>query len=118
MLKNLNFLRYRKYQRIIIAAVCVALASQIGTSAFTKGNMIALSAFLLPVFLYFNQDLNPLQLGLAIAIASPVFRGFVLLVSNGATASNAIAYTIADIIFFTCYVFLYYLIYWLSFYFC
>lgn len=113
MLKNLNFLRYRKYQRIIIAAVCVALASQIGTSAFTKGNMIALSAFLLPVFLYFNQDLNPLQLGLAIAIASPVFRGFVLLVSNGATASNAIAYTIADIIFFTCYVFLYYLIYWL-----
>ena len=57
MLKNLNFLRYRKYQRIIIAAVCVALASQIGTSAFTKGNMIALSAFLLPVFLYFNHYL-------------------------------------------------------------
>ena len=78
MLKNLNFLRYRKYQRIIIAAICVALASQIGTSAFTTGNTIALSAFLLPVFLYFNQDLNPLQLGLAIAIASPVFGALFL----------------------------------------
>lgn len=113
MLRNLNFLRYRKYQRIIIAAIFVALASQIEVNAFVPGNIIALSAFVLPIFLYFNQDLNPLQLGLAIAVASPVFRGFVLLITNGATTTNIINYTIADIIFFTCYTVLYYLIYWL-----
>ena len=113
MLRNLNFLRYRKYQRIIIAAIFVALASQIEVNAFVPGNIIALSAFVLPIFLYFNQDLNPLQLGLAIAIASPVFRGFVLLITNGATTANIITYTIADIIFFTCYTVIYYFIYWL-----
>lgn len=113
MLRNLNFLRYRKYQRIIIAAIFVALASQIEVSAFAPGNIVALSAFVLPLFLYFNQDLNPLQLGLAIAIASPVFRGIVLLITNGATAANIINYTIADIIFFSCYTVIYYLLYWL-----
>lgn len=113
MLRNLNFLRYRKYQRIIIAAIFVALSSQIEVKAFVPGNVIALSAFILPIFLYFNQDLNPLQLGIAIAIASPVFRGFVLLATQGATAKNVLTYTVADIIFFVCYVLLYYLLYWL-----
>ncbi|MCI1974362.1 MAG: ATP-binding protein [Limosilactobacillus sp.] len=113
MLRNLNLLRYRKYQRIIIAAIIVALSSQIEVSAFVPGNIIALSAFILPLFLYFNQDLNPLQIGLAIAIASPVFRGFTLLVTQGATAENILTYTIADIIFFVCYSLIYYLLYWL-----
>ncbi len=113
MLRNLSFLRYRKYQRIIIAAIFVALASQIEISAFVPGNIVALSAFVLPLFLYFNQDLNPLQLGLAIAIASPVFRGIILLITNGATTTNIINYTIADIIFFSCYTVIYYLLYWL-----
>ncbi|MBD7894797.1 GHKL domain-containing protein [Limosilactobacillus sp. Sa3CUN2] len=113
MLRNLNFLRYRKYQRIIIVAILVALASQIEVSAFVPGNTIALSAFILPVFLYFNQDLNPFQIGLAIAIASPVFRGFVLLATQGATANLVVTYIIADIIFFVCYTLLYYLLYWL-----
>lgn len=113
MLRNLDFLHYRKYQRIIIAAIFVALASQIGVSAFVPGNIIALSAFILPLFLYFNQDLNPLQLGLAIALASPIFRGFVLLATQGATAANILTYTVADILFFTSYTLLYYLLYWL-----
>lgn len=113
MLRNLNLLRYRKYQRIIIAAIIVALSSQIEVSAFVPGNIIALSAFILPLFLYFNQDLNPLQIGLAIAVASPVFRGFTLLVTQGATAENILTYTIADIIFFVCYTLIYYLLYWL-----
>lgn len=113
MLRNLNLLRYRKYQRIIIAAIIVALSSQIEVSAFVPGNIIALSAFILPLFLYFNQDLNPLQIGLAIAVASPVFRGFTLLVTQGATAENILTYTVADIIFFVCYTLFYYLLYWL-----
>lgn len=113
MLRNLNFLRYRKYQRIIIASICVALASQISVNALIPGNIIALSAFVLPLFLYFNQDLNPLQLGLAIALASPVFRGFILLATQGATADHVVNYTIADIIFFVCYTLIYYLLYWL-----
>lgn len=113
MLRNLDFLHYRKYQRIIIAAIFVALSSQLGVSAFVPGNIIALSAFILPLFLYFNQDLNPLQLGLAIALASPIFRGFVLLATQGATATNILTYTVADILFFTSYTLLYYLLYWL-----
>lgn len=110
MLKNISFLHYRKYQRIIIAAICVALASQVQFQAFAPGFIIALSALLLPIFLYFNQDINPLQLGCAIAIASPVFRGFILLLTHN--SAHVVAYTIADILYFLLYTVIYYLLYW------
>lgn len=110
MLKNISFLHYRKYQRIIIAAMCVALASQVQFSVFAPGFIIALSALLLPIFLYFNQDINPLQLGCAIAIASPVFRGLMLLLTHSST--HVVAYTIADILYFLLYTCIYYLLYW------
>lgn len=110
MLKNLSLLKYPRYQRIIIAAICVALASQVEVNIFAPGFIVALSAFLLPIFLYFNQDLNPIRLGLAIAIASPVFRGFILLLTH--QSGNVINYTIADILFFASYTLIYYLIYW------
>ncbi|MCH3922867.1 sensor histidine kinase [Limosilactobacillus sp.] len=110
MIKNPSFLNYHKWQRIIIAAICVALASQAEFNAFVPGFIIALSALLLPVFLYFNQDLNPLQLGFAIAIASPVFRGLILLLTHNTT--HVLSYTVADILYFSCYVIIYYLLYW------
>lgn len=112
MFKNISVLKYHRYQRIIIAAICVALASQVEFNVFTPGFIIALSALLLPIFLYFNQDLNPLQLGFAIAIASPFFRGFVLLLTQNST--HVISYTICDIAFFMCYTVIYYLLYWRS----
>lgn len=112
MFKNVSILKYHRYQRIIIAAICVALASQVELNVFTPGFIIALSALLLPIFLYFNQDLNPLQLGFAIAIASPVFRGLVLLLTQNST--HVLAYTICDIAYFTCYTVIYYLLYWRS----
>ncbi|MBA2913567.1 sensor histidine kinase [Limosilactobacillus frumenti] len=110
MLKNISFLHYRKYQRIIIAAICVALASQVQLNAFTPGFIIALSALLLPIFLYFNQDIHPLQLGCAIAIASPVFRGVVLLLTK--SSAHVVTYTVADIVYFLLYTLIYYLLYW------
>lgn len=110
MLQNINFLHYRKYQRIIIAAICVALSSQVQFNVFAPGFIIALSALLLPIFLYFNQDINPIQLGCAIAIASPVFRGLVLLLTQN--PAHVVAYTIADILYFLLYTLIYYLLYW------
>lgn len=110
MLKKNNILSFHRWQRIIIAASCVALASQIEFNAFFPGFIIALSALLLPVFLYFNQDLNPLQFGLAIAIASPVFRGIVLLLTHN--TYHVINYTLADILYFFSYSLIYYLLYW------
>lgn len=110
MLKNISFLHYRKYQRIFITAICVALASQVQFNVFVPGFIVALSALLLPIFLYFNQDINPLQLGCAIAIASPAFRGLILLLTHNAT--HVVAYTIADILYFLLYTLIYYLLYW------
>lgn len=110
MFKDLSFVKYRKYQRIIIAAVCVALASQINFAAVAPGFIIALSTFFLPIFLYFNQDLNPLQLGCAIALASPLFRGCLLLLTNN--SNYVFNYTFAEIIFFLTYTIIYYVLYW------
>lgn len=111
MFNNNSMLNFHRYQRIIIAAICVALASQVMVNnVFTSGFIISLSALLLPIFLYFNQDLNPLQLGFAISIASPFFRGLILLITH--SSGHVIAYIVCDVAFFICYTIIYYLLYW------
>lgn len=112
MFKQSRFISYGRYQRIMVAAICIALASQINFQTYTSGFIITLAVLLLPIFLYFNRDLNPFQLTLAVAVASPIFRGVLLFISQDASANHIIQFTITDMAFYVCYGALYYLIYW------
>ncbi|MBA1435124.1 sensor histidine kinase [Bombilactobacillus bombi] len=112
MFKHNRFIIYGRYQRIFVAAICIALASQINISIFTPGFIVALSPLIMPIFLYFNADLNPIQLMLAISLASPIFRGLLLFISHENSISKIITYVLADIAFYVCYGFLYYILYW------
>lgn len=112
MFKPTRFINYGRWRRILIAATCIALASQINITTITPGFIIALSPLIMPVFLYFNADLNPIQLMLAIAVASPVFRGLLMFVSHGDSPINIVTFIFAEIAFYLCYGFLYYVLYW------
>ncbi|MFC6261800.1 ATP-binding protein [Levilactobacillus fujinensis] len=112
MFKQSRFIVHERYRRILIAAVCVALASQVNISAYTPGLILTLSVFLLPIFLYFNADLNPLHLLFAVAVASPLFRGVLLFIGHDVSPHANLLYVLADIAFYICYGVLYYLLYW------
>jgi len=112
MFKQSRFIVHERYRRILIAAVCVALASQVNISAYTPGLILTLSVFLLPIFLYFNADLNPLHLLVAVAAASPLFRGMLLFIGHDVSPHANLLYVLADIAFYVCYGVLYYLLYW------
>ena len=62
MLKILSQKHIERRQRIIIAAITIALAAQIYIPVITDGFILTLSLFILPVFLYFNDDVNPFQI--------------------------------------------------------
>ena len=103
---------HERYQRILIAATCIALASQVNFQTYTPGFILTLSVFLLPVFLYFNADLNPIQLTLAIALASPIFRGILLFIGQDASTTKILQFIATDMVFYLSYGIIYYLLYW------
>ncbi|AUJ32886.1 MAG: HAMP domain-containing sensor histidine kinase [Liquorilactobacillus nagelii] len=109
---RLKFIQYNQWQRILLVAICISMASQISFPIYTKGFIITLSGLLLPIFLYFNGDLNPLKLTFAIAIASPLFRGLQLLICNEGSYQQVFQFVITDMAFYLCYGFLYYFPYW------
>lgn len=112
MFKQSRFFKHERYQRIALAAICIALASQVNFQTYAPGFIVTLSVFILPVILYFNRDFNPIQLTVAVAIASPVFRGLLLFVSHDVTPQTNVRYILADVAFYLCYGLLYYLLYW------
>ena len=112
MFKQTRFIMRERYQRILIAATCIALASQVNFQTYTPGFILTLSVFLLPVFLYFNADLNPIQLTLAIALASPIFRGILLFIGQDASTTKILQFIATDMVFYLSYGIIYYFLYW------
>ena len=101
----------KKFKTIFIVATCVALANQININLFTPGFIICLSVIILPILLYFNREFNPLELFFAVGIAAPLYRGFMLYISNTGL-NQVINLVIPDIIFYFSYGILYYFLYW------
>ena len=71
-----------KIKHTLLIAACVALASQFNLSYFVKGFIITLSVVLLPIFLYNYGELNPVIVGFATGIVSPLFRGVIVYLGN------------------------------------
>lgn len=109
---GLRMNRFGRWQRILVVALCVALASQVNFEALMPGFIVAFSPLLLPAFLYFNTDLNPLSLVGTVALASPIFRGLLLWLSHSDQITTIGLLTLSDIGFYVCYGVLYYWLYW------
>lgn len=112
MFTQTKFIDYGRSQRIFIAAICISLASQVNFQTYTHGFIIALAPLILPIFLYFNADLNPFYLIVSISIASPFFRGILLFISHHNSNSQIFTFIVTDIAYYICYGALYYLLYW------
>lgn len=99
-------------QRIIIASITIALAAQIYIPTITDGFILTLSLFILPVFLYFNDDVNPFHICLGIALASPIFRGVILMLAGEASFFLILKFIFTDMAFYLCYGSCFYFLYW------
>ncbi|WNZ97066.1 ATP-binding protein [Streptococcus iniae] len=112
MLKILSQKHIERRQRIIIATITIALVAQIYIPVITDGFILTLSLFILPVFLYFNDDVNPFQICLGIAMVSPIFRGLILISIGDASLAKTFEFVFTDMVFYLCYGTAYYFLYW------
>lgn len=112
MFKQAQFITHGRWQRILVAAICIALASQVNFQTYAPGFILAFSPLIMPIFLYYNADLNPIKLMLAIAFASPIFRGIQLLITHGGPRYQIMLLILAEIAFYLCYGAIYYILYW------
>ncbi|KRK81190.1 Signal transduction histidine kinase [Companilactobacillus nodensis DSM 19682 = JCM 14932 = NBRC 107160] len=101
-----------RWRRTFIAATSIALASQVNFQIYAPGFILTLAALLLPIFLYFNDDINPIQLMFCIAMASPIFRGLLLFISHDGSVDKIIQFVVTDMVFYLTYGVIYYFLYW------
>lgn len=112
MFTSNNFIMQGRWRRTLIAATSIALASQVNFQIYAPGFILTLAALLLPIFLYFNDDLNPIKLSFCIAMASPIFRGLLLFISHDGSIEKIIQFVITDMVFYITYGIIYYFLYW------
>lgn len=112
MYNQARFITHGRWQRILVAAICISLASQVNFQTYIPGFILAFSALIMPIFLYYNGDINPIKLMLVISFASPIFRGVQLLITHGESGPQVIKLILAEIGFYLCYGAVYYLLYW------
>ncbi|WP_025023372.1 sensor histidine kinase [Companilactobacillus nodensis] len=112
MFKSNNFIMQGRWRRTFIAATSIALASQVNFQIYAPGFILTLAALLLPIFLYFNDDINPIQLMFCIAMASPIFRGLLLFISHDGSVDKIIQFVVTDMVFYLTYGVIYYFLYW------
>ncbi|MBG9986900.1 GHKL domain-containing protein [Facklamia sp. DSM 111018] len=101
-----------KFKRFLLCSVIIALSAQIHITYRVEGFILALSVAILPIILFFNEDLHPIYLSLSIAIASPFFRGLLLYITDGYHGYQIIEFIITDMVFYMTYGIIYYLFYW------
>lgn len=101
----------KKIKTIFIIATCIALTSQVDINLFVDGFTITLAVIIMPVLLYFNREFNPIGLTFVTGIVSPLYRGFMLYISN--TNLNQVIHLVAtDSLFYLTYGILFYFLYW------
>lgn len=101
----------KKAKTTFLVATCIALASQVSINLYTPGFTITLAALLLPVFLYFNREFNPIEITFITGIVSPVYRGLIMYISDVAI-SDVAATVLSDVLFYVTYGSLFYLLFW------
>ncbi|MCB2339010.1 sensor histidine kinase [Clostridium estertheticum] len=101
----------KKIKSIFIIAITVALASQVNINFFVPGFIIALSVIILPVFLYFYKQINPIEILFATGIIYPLYKGMFLYFSTN-NFHTTIGFILTDVLFYFSYGILFYLLYW------
>jgi len=101
----------KKIKSIFTIAIGVALASQIKINFFVPGFIVALSVVILPVFLYFYKQFNPIEILFVTGIIYPLYRGIFLYFDTN-NLHTTIGFIGANVLFYFSYGILFYLLYW------
>jgi len=101
----------KKIKSIFIISIGIALASQVNLNFFVSGFIITLAVVILPVFLYFYKEFNPIEILFATGIVSPLYRGIFLYIATK-DLHTTLGFIGPDVLFYFTYGILFYLIYW------
>lgn len=109
--RKVKIIKVQKLKSILMISVGVALASQVNMNFFVPGFIITLAVVILPVFLYFYKEFNPIEILLATGIVSPLYRGIFLYIASE-NLHTTIGFIGPDVLFYFTYGILFYLFYW------
>jgi len=101
----------KKIKSIFIISIGIALASQVNLNFFVPGFIITLAVVILPVFLYFYKEFNPIEILFTTGIVSPFYRGIFLYIATR-DLHTTLGFIGPDVLFYFTYGILFYLIYW------
>lgn len=91
-----------KKARLFLMVAGTAISSQIYLNMFVDGFIIAMSVVMTGFFLYIFKDIEPLKAVLLIAVFSPLFRLFIMLM-RGNPVFESILLVLPDVSFFIAY---------------
>lgn len=98
----------KNFKKILLIALLAAFGARLYVSFFVDGFIITFTAIILAVALYFDDELNPVLLGITVAIVSPSLRFFADLILHG-QAGLLLSKVYPDIFFYMTYGIVFYL---------
>lgn len=101
--------KWSQLKKILLIAILAAIGARLYVSFFVDGFIITFTAIILAIALYFNEDVNPLALGLVVAIVSPGMR-FAFESFSSPDVMLKIHQVYPDIFFYLTYGLVYYLL--------
>ncbi len=102
--------RFFSIKQILMISALVAFCSLFHFNFFVEGFIITVSVIALPLLLYFNDGVQPLLTCFAVAIVSPSFRCFTLLL-GGTALQKSFQMTWPEVFFYVAYGLVFYWLY-------
>ncbi len=100
----------KRFEKTLLIAVCVSLASQVKFDFITEGFVIAMSVTVMAIFIYCYEDLSAVYVILCSGFSSPLLR-ILLEISNGRALPETLFVVLPDIGFFAAFALVYTVIY-------
>lgn len=92
----------KEWKRILLAALVISIGARFYVNFLVDGFIITVSVILLFLTLYYFREIDPLKLGITVALLSPLMR-FGFLLAFGETVHHAWMLVYPDVFFYLSY---------------
>ncbi|PID80201.1 MAG: hypothetical protein CSB19_00695 [Clostridiales bacterium] len=110
---NSNLPIANQFKKMLTVSFIVAFCALFYLNFFVEGFIITLAVIVLPLLLYYNDDINAFQTCLAVAVVSPSFRFFTLIL-GGVAPEKGFQMTWPELFFYIVYGLVFYRLFSLS----
>ena len=97
----------KNFKKMIFVSIIIALSSQVGIGLISSDFRISAGIMFFMIFLFYYEDLNPIQTGILSGIMVSLLRSIIYYFTSGKLNNVILSYHI-EIVFYTFYAIIYY----------